>query len=78
MRERSLLEYSQQRRETFAKRSIKAAADPTTPNNNIRTLTGVPNGFRIRVGDWRVSYTFDHYSRVINVFEIASRGGAYR
>jgi mRNA interferase RelE/StbE len=56
----------------------KAAADPTAPNNNIRTLTGVPNGFRIRVGDWRVSYTFDHHSRVINVFEIAPRGGAYR
>src|ERR1700730_13493799 len=35
----------------------KVAADPTAPNNNLRPLKGVPNGFRIRVGDWRVSYT---------------------
>jgi mRNA-degrading endonuclease RelE of RelBE toxin-antitoxin system len=28
----------------------KVATDPTAPNNNIRALTGVPNGFRIRVG----------------------------
>ena len=30
----------------------KVAADPTAPNNNLRALKGVPNGFRIRVGDW--------------------------
>jgi mRNA interferase RelE/StbE len=34
----------------------KVAADPTAPNNNLRRLKGVPNGFRIRVGEWRVSY----------------------
>ena len=56
----------------------KVAADPIAPNNNIRPLTGVPNGFRIRVGDWRVSYTLDHRGGVMNVFEIAPRGGAYR
>ena len=56
----------------------KAAADPTAPNNNIRPLTGVPNGFRIRVGDWRVSYTLDYQGGLMNVFEIAPRGGAYR
>jgi hypothetical protein len=28
----------------------KVAADPTAPNNNLRALKGVPNGFRIRVG----------------------------
>jgi mRNA interferase RelE/StbE len=54
------------------------AADPAAPNNNIRPLKGVPNGFRIRVGNWRVSYTLDHRSGVMNVFEIAPRGGAYR
>jgi mRNA interferase RelE/StbE len=56
----------------------KVAADPTAPNNNIRALAGVPNGFRIRVGDWRVSYTLDHRGGVMNVFEIAPRGGACR
>ena len=56
----------------------KVAADPTVPNNNLRPLKGVPNGFRIRVGDWRVSYTLDRQADVIRVFEIAPRGGAYR
>ena len=42
------------------------------------TLKGVPNGFRIRVGDWRVSYTLDYQAGVMSVFEIAPRGGAYR
>ena len=61
----------------------KVAADPTAPNNNLRALKGVPNGFRIRVGDWlrpnwRVSYTLDRQARVMSVFEIAPRGGAYR
>lgn len=61
----------------------KVAADPTVPNNNLGALKGVPNGFRIRVGDsprsnWRVSYTLDRQAGVIGVFEIAPRGGAYR
>jgi mRNA interferase RelE/StbE len=56
----------------------KVVADPTAPNNNLRALRGVPNGFRIRVGDWRVSYTLDYEAGVMSVFEIAPRGGAYR
>ena len=56
----------------------KVAADPTVPNNNLRPLKGVPNGFRIRVGDWRVSYVLDSQAGVMSVFEIAPRGGAYR
>jgi mRNA interferase RelE/StbE len=56
----------------------RVAADPSAPNNNVRPLKGVSNGFRIRVGDWRVSYTVDRDAAVIDVFEIAPRGGAYR
>jgi mRNA interferase RelE/StbE len=56
----------------------KVAADPTAPNNNLRALKGVPNGFRVRVGDWRVSHTLDRQAGAMNVFEIAPRGGAYR
>lgn len=56
----------------------RIAADPSAPNNNVRPLKGIPNGFRIRVGDWRVSYTIDRDSSVIDVFEVAPRGGAYR
>jgi len=56
----------------------RVAADPSAPNNNVRPLKGVSNGFRIRVGDWRASYTVDWDAAVIDVFEIAPRGGAYR
>jgi len=61
----------------------KVAADPTAPNNNLRALKSVPNGFRIRIGaslrsNWRVSYTLDRQAGVMSVFEIAPRGGAYR
>jgi mRNA interferase RelE/StbE len=56
----------------------RVATDPSAPNNNVRALKGVPNGFRIRVGDWRASYTIDWDTAVTDVFEIAPRGGAYR
>ena len=56
----------------------KVAADPTVPNNNLSPLKGVPNGFRIRVGDWRASFTLDRQAGVMSVFEIAPRGEAYR
>jgi mRNA interferase RelE/StbE len=54
------------------------AADPWARNPNLRPLKGVPNGFRIRVGDWRVSYTLDRAADILDVYEIAPRGGAYR
>jgi mRNA interferase RelE/StbE len=56
----------------------RVAAEPNAPNNNVLPLKGVTNGFRIRVGDWRVSYVLDRETEVIDVFEIAPRGGAYR
>lgn len=54
------------------------AADPFAPNNNVKPLKGIRNGYRLRIGDWRVSYTIDRASQTLNVFEIAPRGGAYR
>jgi mRNA interferase RelE/StbE len=56
----------------------RVAADPSAPNNNVTPLKGVANGFRIRVGDWRVSYTIDREAGSVDVFEIAPRGAAYR
>jgi len=56
----------------------RVAADPNAPNNNVRTLSGVPDGFRVRVGDWRVSYILDRPTNRMTIFEIAPRGGAYR
>lgn len=54
------------------------AADPFAPNNNLKPLKGIKDGFRIRVGDWRISYVIDRASRTMKVFEVAPRGGAYK
>jgi len=54
------------------------AAAPDQPNNNLKSLEGVENGYRLRVGDWRVSFTLDEDADEIDVFEVAPRGGAYR
>ncbi|TAN61479.1 MAG: type II toxin-antitoxin system RelE/ParE family toxin [Magnetospirillum sp.] len=54
------------------------AADPARPNNNLKILENIANGFRLRVGDWRVSFTLDAEAGEIEVFEVAPRGGAYR
>ena len=50
--------------------------NPRAPNNNLKPLKGLRRGYRIRVGDWRVSFTLG--TGTMTVFEIAPRGGAYR
>lgn len=53
------------------------AANPFTPNKNVTALKGV-DGFRLRVGDWRVLYTLDTEARMMTIAAIVPRGGAYR
>jgi mRNA-degrading endonuclease RelE of RelBE toxin-antitoxin system len=57
---------------------IAAAPPPPSTHANLRPLAGVPNGFRVRFGDWRVSVTIDREADVMEVFEVAPRGGADR
>ena len=56
----------------------RVAANPSGRHANLRRLAAVPDGFRIRVGDWRVSFTLDREAGIFEVFEIEPRGGAYR
>jgi mRNA interferase RelE/StbE len=51
------------------------ASDPASLANNVKALKGVPGGYRLRVGDWRVLFTED--GAVIAIVRIAPRGGAY-
>jgi mRNA-degrading endonuclease RelE of RelBE toxin-antitoxin system len=55
-----------------------ATAPPPAMHSNLRPLAGVPNGYRVRFGDWRVSFTIDRTANAMEVFEVAARGGAYR
>ncbi len=53
------------------------AAEPFAPNNNVTALKAT-DGFRLRVGDWRVLYTLDTKARTITIAAIVPRGEAYR
>ena len=51
-------------------------AAPRAKHNNVKPLKGQRNGYRLRVGDRRVSFTLE--GGKLNVSEIAARGSAYR
>lgn len=53
------------------------AVAPHAPNNNVTKLQG-REGYRLRVGDWRVIYEIRDDRLVILVLDIGPRGGIYR
>ena len=65
------------KREQISKWLERATRDPFRQDVNIKPLKGIAGAYRRRFGDWRVSYLIDQKGRVIEVFEIAPRGGAY-
>ena len=52
------------------------AADPLAQHTNVTPLRGI-EGFRLRVGDWRVLYQLDVPAQVLRITNILPRGGAY-
>ena len=50
--------------------------DPRPPG--CRKLVGHDNLYRLRVGDWRVSYAIHDERPIVLIIEIASTGAAYR
>jgi mRNA interferase RelE/StbE len=54
----------------------EVAVDPYAPNNNLTKLQG-RDGYRLRVGDWRVIYELHDDRLVMLVLEIGPRGGVY-
>jgi mRNA interferase RelE/StbE len=55
---------------------LALARDPKVPNNNVKRLTGV-EGYRLRVGDWRVIYTLKQQILTVVVVRIGHRSGIY-
>lgn len=53
----------------------EVAADPAKARN-VKKLKG-RDGYRLRVGDWRVVYTIEAGVLVLIVIEIGPRGGIY-
>ena len=54
----------------------EVAADPYAPNNNLGKLQG-RDGYKLRIGSWRVIYDLDHDRRLMQVLEVGPRGGIY-
>ena len=57
--------------------AIDALADNPRPNG-CKKLVGRANHYRVRVGDWRISYAIYDDRLLILVVEVSPRGGAYR
>lgn len=53
------------------------AINPYAPNPNAKKLAG-RDGYRLRIGDWRVLYQIEDGRVVIVVLAIKPRGGAYQ
>jgi mRNA interferase RelE/StbE len=51
--------------------------DPDSPNLNIDTLKG-GEGFRLRIGKYRILYTRDDNYLIIEVVKIRPRGDVYK
>jgi mRNA interferase RelE/StbE len=54
----------------------EVAVNPHAPNNNLTKLQG-RNGYRLRVGGWRVIYELHDDRLVMLVLEMGARGGIY-
>jgi mRNA interferase RelE/StbE len=60
------------------RKKIEAVADePYAAHNNATKLQG-RDGYRLRVGDWRVLYELDDKQQRLLVLDIKPRGGAYQ
>jgi mRNA interferase RelE/StbE len=72
---RSLQKMPRNFADTIGKKIAALAADPYAPNNNAVKLQG-REGYRLRVGDWRVLYELEDDRLVI--LDVKPRGGAYQ
>jgi mRNA interferase RelE/StbE len=66
---------------TMAKRLrakiLALARNPLAPNNNVKKLTGI-EGYRLRVGDWRIIYTLRHEVLTVVVVRVGHRREIYQ
>jgi mRNA interferase RelE/StbE len=73
---RSLSRMNPQIAKRIRSKVLAFARNPNAPSNNIKKLTGV-EGFRLRVGDWRVIYTLKHEELMVIVIRVGHRREVY-
>ena len=49
------------------------AENPHALDNNVTPLTGTPDSYRLRVGNYRACYTLDFEADEMQVFEVADK-----
>ena len=72
--------------EQVARREPKPAANirrrvldlAETGRGDVKKLAGRPNDWRLRVGTWRVTFTYNRVTRELVVLAVEPRGSAYR
>lgn len=53
-------------------------AEGNTKNKNLLKMKGYENRYRVRIGDYRVTYKKKKEKLVIKVIEVINRGDAYK
>jgi mRNA interferase RelE/StbE len=56
---------------------LALARNPLAPNNNVKKLVGI-EGYRLRVGDWRILYTLRHEVLTVVVVRVGHRSEIYQ
>jgi mRNA interferase RelE/StbE len=74
---KALMSIQRDMAQTIMSRIHALAADPHAVNLDIQKLQG-RDGWRLRVGDWRVLYQIEGKRLVIVVLAVKPRGGAYK
>jgi mRNA interferase RelE/StbE len=74
---KSLLRMPRNTAKLIRKKLEVIAAAPFADHPNAKKLQG-REGYRLRVGDWRVIYTVQSEKLIIMVLKVASRGEAYK
>ena len=74
--ERVLRRLPQQLLQRIDRHIRSLAQDPRPPG--CKKLVGYDNLYRVRVGDWRISYAIEEDQRVVLVVEVEHRSRAYR
>lgn len=46
--------------------------------HNVKKLSGTKDGYRIRVGDYRILYTIDVHKKVVTIYRRRHRGNVYQ
>jgi mRNA interferase RelE/StbE len=48
------------------------------PAGDVRPMVGIPDEWRLRVGDWRVRYRRDDVVHLLTILVVAPRGDVYK